>query len=417
MKCKTLLFSTLILSSLSGVAQQSRTFAITGDGNNDYLWMNIREVNLETGAITKTIFERNQTNYSLTPVNGTKILGSEKKPNTNIFSDPTFPTSTFVAAAALDKKNNRLFFMPMRLSELRWIDLNEKSDVVNFHSIPNPAHVVAATAQEEEKHLTRMVIAADGKGYALSNDGQQLLQFSTGKKPVIKDLGALIDAESNNGISVKTKCTSWGGDMVADAFGKLYIISAAKHVFEVDVNTKIATHKGIISGLPDSFTSNAAAVDDKGNLVISSANVLAGYYRVNMKDLSATPIQGSDTKYSVADLANGNLLFEKEAQAARNTGVAVLPVLVNDEATANVFPNPVTGNSFTVNFDKYKAGKYIVVLSDLSGKSLQTTSVSINKGLQNKTIQLNRKPANGLYMIKVINADNKIMFTEKLVID
>lgn len=417
MKCKTLLFSTLILSSLSGVAQQSRTFAITGDGNNDYLWMNIREVNLETGAITKTIFERNQTNYSLTPVNSTKILGSEKKPNTNIFSDPTFPTSTFVAAAALDKKNNRLFFMPMRLSELRWIDLNEKSDVVNFHSIPNPAHVVAATAQEEEKHLTRMVIAADGKGYALSNDGQQLLQFTTGKKPVIKDLGALIDAESNNGISVKTKCTSWGGDMVADAFGKLFIISAAKHVFEVDVNTKIATHKGIISGLPDSFTSNAAAVDDKGNLVISSANVLAGYYRVNMKDLSATPIQGSDTKYSVADLANGNLLFEKEAQAARNTGVAVLPVLVNDEATANVFPNPVTGNSFTVNFDKYKAGKYIVVLSDLSGKSLQTTSVSINKGLQNKTIQLNRKPANGLYMIKVINADNKIMFTEKLVID
>lgn len=417
MKCKILLFSALIFSSFAGVAQQSRTFAITGDGNNDFLWMNIREVNLETGAITKTIFQRSQTNYSLTPVNGKKITGAEKNPSTNIFIDPTFPTSTFVAAAALDKKNNRLFFMPMRLSELRWIDLNEKSDVLNFHSIENPAHIVSANPQEEEKHLTRMVIAADGKGYALSNDGQQLLQFTTGKKPVIKDLGALVDAESNKDISVKTKCTSWGGDMVADAFGKLYIISAAKHVFEVDVNTKIATHKGMITGLPDNYTSNAAAVDNEGNLVISSANVLAGYYRVNMKDLSATSIAGSDTKYSVADLANGNLLFEKEAAAARNTGVAVLPALALDVPNANVFPNPVTGNNFTVNFDKYKAGKYMVILTDLSGKSIQSTTITINKGLQNKTIQLNKKPANGLYMIKVISADNKVMFTEKLVID
>lgn len=417
MKCKILLFSALIFSSFAGVAQQSRTFAITGDGNNDYLWMNIREVNLETGAITKTIFQRSQTNYSLTPVNGKKILGSEKNSITNIFTDPTFPTSTFVAAAAFDKKNNRLFFMPMRLSELRWVDLNEKSDVVNFHSIENPAHIVSPNSQEEEKHLTRMVIAADGKGYALSNDGQQLLQFTTGKKPVIKDLGALVDAESNNGISVKTKCTSWGGDMVADAFGKLYIISAAKNVFEVDVNTKIATHKGIISGLPDNFTANAAAVDDNGNLVVSSANVLGGYYNVNMKDLSATAISGSDTKYSVADLANGNLLFEKEAQAARNTGVAVLPAITVDEPNANVFPNPVSGNNFTVNFSKYQAGKYMVILTDLSGKSIQSTTVNLNKGLQNKTIQLNKKPANGLYLIKVINSDNKVMFTEKLVID
>lgn len=417
MKCKTLLFSALIFSSLSGIAQQSRTFAISGDGNNDYLWMNIREVNLETGNITKTVFQRAQSNYSITPVNGKKVLGTEKLPNTNIFTDPSFPTATFVAAAALDKKNNRLFFMPMRLSELRWIDLNEKSDNLNFHSIANPAHIVSASPQDEAKHLTRMVIAADGKGYALSNDGQQLIQFTTAKTPVIKDLGALVDAKSNNGISIQTKATSWGGDMVADAFGKLYVISAAKHVFEVDLNSKIASFKGIITGLPANFTSNAAAVDEEGNLVISSATILAGYYKVNMKDLSATPIMGSDTKYSVSDLANGNLLFEKEAEAARKGGVAVLPPLTIDEPNGNIFPNPVTGNSFTVNFNKYKAGNYQVILTDLSGKSIQKTSINISKGLQNRTIQLNKKPANGLYMIKVINANNKVMFTEKIVID
>ena len=111
------------------------------------------------------------------------------------------------------------------------------------------------------------------------------------------------------------------------------------------------------------------------------------------------------------------MLFEKEAEAARNTGVAVLPALTIDEPNSKVFPNPVTGNSFTVNFDKYKAGKYMVVLTDLSGKSLQSTTLTINKGLQNKTIQLNNKFAKGFYMIKVISGDNKVMFTEKLVID
>ncbi len=417
MKCKILLFSTLIFSSFAGTAQQSKSYAITGDGNNDFLWMNIREVNLETGSITKTIFERNQNNYSLTSPNAKKVLGTEKAVNNNVFTDNSFPTATFVAAAALDKKNNRLFFMPMRLSELRWINLDENSEIKNFYSIPNPAHIVSANMQDEAKHLTRMVIAADGMGYALSNDGQQLIQFTTGKKPVIKDLGALADAAANKDISIQTKCTSWGGDMVADAFGKLYIISAAKHIFEVDLSTKIATHKGMINGLPANFTSNAAAVDNKGNLVISSANVLSGYYKVNMKDLSVTLIAGSDTKYSIADLANSNLLFAEEAAAARNTGVAVLPALTIDEPNGNVFPNPVTGNSFTVNFNKYPSGKYQVILTDLSGKSLQTTSLTINKGLQNKTIQLNNKPSSGLYLIKVINADNKIMFTEKLVID
>ena len=38
---------------------------------------------------------------------------------------------------------------------------------------------------------------ADGNGYAITNDGNHLIRFTTGKKTVITDFGNLIDAETN----------------------------------------------------------------------------------------------------------------------------------------------------------------------------------------------------------------------------
>ncbi|MEI9956836.1 MAG: hypothetical protein WDM90_11155 [Ferruginibacter sp.] len=35
---------------------------------------------------------------------------------------------------------------------------------------------------DEANHITRMDIAADGNGYAITNDGNHLIRFTTGKK-------------------------------------------------------------------------------------------------------------------------------------------------------------------------------------------------------------------------------------------
>ena len=83
-------------------------------------------------------------------------------------------------------------------------------------------------------------------------------------------------------MSVHNKCTSWGGDMIADAYDKLYIISANHQYFTVDVDTRIATHLGTITGLPANYSTNGAAVDDDGNIVVSSANTFEGYYKFNI---------------------------------------------------------------------------------------------------------------------------------------
>ena len=57
MKSKILLTSALLGFGMATIAQNaSRTFAITGNSANDFAWMNIRQVDLNSGVVTKTIF-------------------------------------------------------------------------------------------------------------------------------------------------------------------------------------------------------------------------------------------------------------------------------------------------------------------------------------------------------------------------
>jgi len=65
MNIKLLLTSGFIVASLASNAQSNKAYAITGDGNNDFLWMNIREVDLQSGQVTKTIFQRSKTDFHL----------------------------------------------------------------------------------------------------------------------------------------------------------------------------------------------------------------------------------------------------------------------------------------------------------------------------------------------------------------
>ena len=418
MNFKILLSSTLLLASTSVNAQSAnKAFAITSDGQQDHIWMNIRQVDLGTGQITQTLFQRNKTNFVLTDVNAKKVSTPASALNGNIFQSKEYPTGSMVAAAAFDRRSNKLFFTPMRVGELRWLDLTIKNETPQFYTVTSPV-IDFGPSVDEATHITRMVIAADGNGYAVTNDGNHFIKFTTGKKPVITDLGNLIDNEKNNGISIHNKCTSWGGDMLADAYGKLYIISAAHQVFEIDIKSRVATHLGAITGLPNNFTSNAAAVNADGEIVVGSANVFAGYFKLNLADLKASHIEGSDKTYNASDLANGNLLFQKEADAARKNSLtaASLPANTFGNADQRVYPNPVTANNFNVFFDAQKAGNYSITLTDLSGRILQTEKVNVGKVQQVENIPLKSRPAKGMYFVTVVDEAKQILFKEKIII-
>ena len=416
MNNKILLTTALVAASFTSMAQTNKAYAITGDGNNDYIWMNIRQIDLGTGQVTKTLFERSKTSFLLTDVNSKRTVDQTATANGNIFTSADYPTSTYVAAAAFDGKSNKLFFTPMRMGELRWLDLSSKSDVAQFYTLRSD--LLNVNPADEATNITRMVIGADGNGYAMSNDGNHFIMFTTGKKPVITNLGNIVDAEANNGTSIHNKCSSWGGDMIADAFGKLHVISANHNVFEIDIKTRIATYKGAIKGLPAGYTTNAAAVNSDGDIVVGSANKFDGYYKLTLADLAAVKIEGSDVKYNASDFANGNLLLQKEADAAARFSMenAKLPTTAQAIGDSKVYPNPVTNSSFNVLFDGRKEGNYNIILTDLAGRTMLTKSVTVGKGMQTEKVNLNANAAKGVYMVKVIDENNAVIIKEKIVV-
>lgn len=410
MNIKILLSACLIGSAFSAGAQTNKGYAITGDGNKDMMWMNIRQVDLSTGQVTKTIFQRGATGFTLTDVDNNKTF-SQNEANGSIY-----PTGSFVAAAAYDRRSDKLFFIPMRVGQLRWIDMGSKSETPAFYSIAIPGYIPSSSA-EEANNITRMVLGADNMGYAVTNDGNHLYRFTTGKKPSVTDLGPLVDAEENKTLSVHNKCSSWGGDMIADAFGKLYIISATRSVFVVDPSTRIATYKGTIGGLPANYTTNGAAVDADGNIVLSSAIAFEGYYRLNLADLSTKKIEGSDVVYNASDLASGNLLLQKEYDRLRRNDMdKPVPMAANINAENLVYPNPVVSNSFNILLDRNMNGNYSVVLTDLAGRALQTNRAGFAKGQQNYQFNMNHRPSKGTYLVKVYDENNNVVLSDKVVI-
>ncbi|MBK8520041.1 MAG: T9SS type A sorting domain-containing protein [Chitinophagaceae bacterium] len=406
MNIKLLLSTTFIAASVSVSAQDAnKTFAITGDGNRDFMWMNIRQVDITTGKIITDVYQRDKTAFLMKDAD-TKTQSAAHRT----------PTETMVAAAAYDKNQNKLFFTPMRVGELRWLDLNAKDNEQKYYTVTSTLLNTNNELNDEANQFSRMVIGADGNGYALTNDASRLVKFTTGKKVTITDLGAVMDDESNKSVSIKNKCTSWGGDMIADAYNKLYIISANHYVFVLDVETRVAKQIGYITGLPAAYSTNGAAVDKDGNVVVASANTFAGYYKFSLKDFVATFVEGSDMVYNASDLANGNLLFQKEVDAARTFAdfKPVVPVLTNE---AHIYPNPVTNSEFKIYFEGQQAGRYNVTITDLSGKPVMTRIVTVgNAKAQVETIQLNRAFAKGMYMVKVTDANNKFIFTERIVV-
>jgi len=405
MNIKFLLSTSLIAACLNVSAQDAgRTFAITGDGNHDYMWMNIRQVDINSGKIIQDVYQRDKTAF---------IMADADSKNQSLANSR--PTETMVAAAAYDKNQNKLFFTPMRVGELRWLDLNAKGDAQRYYTVTSSLLNSNSALNDEANHFTRMVIAADGNGYALTNDGSRLVKFTTGKKVTITDLGSVTDDESNKTVSIKNKCTSWGGDMIADAYNKLYIISANHYVFVLDVETRVAKQIGYITGLPANYSTNGAAVDKDGNIVVASANTFAGYYKFSLKDFAATLIEGSDMVYNASDLANGNLLYQKEVDAAKTFAdfKPVVPVLTNE---AHIFPNPVTTSEFSIYFDGQAAGKYNVTITDLSGKPLSNTIITVNGKTQVEKVAMSKRLAKGMYMVKVTDVNNKFIFTERIVV-
>ncbi|MBC7904148.1 MAG: T9SS type A sorting domain-containing protein [Gemmatimonadaceae bacterium] len=393
--------SLVLISAFSAGAQETnKVFAITASNTNNadpksQKWINISEVDLATGKTVKSPLQAGETSLSLY-TNGK----SSQSPGVNMF-----------AAAAYDRKTNQLFLSPMQSADLRWVDLDDNNTTQRVHRLPL-GFVSDKDLVNSANHITRMVIGSNGYGYALNNDATHLIRFSTGRKPEITDLGSLIDDPKNGAVSVHNSCSGWGGDMVADAKGNLYLVTAYQTMFKIDINTKITSYIGTIKGLPVNYTTNGAAVDQNGTLIVSSANSPEGYFSVDMQTWQSKNIPGTQGLQSTSDLASGNLAFEKTTETSR--------VFNNDPLTrsrVSLYPNPVTDGTFRLSFDKKEIGRYQVQLLDLSGRLSFQKNLNIVSEKQVTEIQLPGKMAKGFYIVKVLDSGQKILFTDKIVVE
>jgi len=407
---KHLLILSLSLSSLSltGYAQGDRfAYAVTDLTRDGISWSCLRRIDLHTGTYSDVLLQGNNME---TPA----FDAATRKQLTEPLTDARYgriaqaPFGTGVAAIAYDKKHQRLFYTPMFIDQLRYVDLNtNKVYFVNNQELAGSAQ----KASDQSNIITRMTIAADGYGYALTNDGNRLLRFSTGKNITITDLGALADDPANKDISIHNSCTSFGGDMIAGDDGHLYIFTARNHVFKVDPDTKLTTHLGAISGLPANFSINGAAVSGTKEILVSSAVDNSNLYVVNSDGWNARATQAGPWRTS--DLGNSNLLAVKPA-------VNTAPVsFVKEEAPDSriqIYPNPVTQKSLTTRL-YLDQGRYTLQILDIAGRQCVQAIIQLGHAGQANTIQLPAQTKSGVYLVKILNAESKNVVSQKVIVE
>lgn len=408
------ILSGAVLSATSVFAQQADRFAyVMTDGQNQpNNWVQLRVLNMEKGQFSGALLN-GAADKQIAFDAFTKKQITETGVNKMGFSEqPAFNSG--VAALALDKRHNRLYYTPMFIDQLRYIDL--KTQQVYYVTIPFSGKPLKSA--DQGNIVTRMVIASDGYGYAMTNDATQLLRFSTGKKPAITDLGTIADDPANKNISIHNSCSSFGGDMIADDDGNLYVFSARNHVFRINIESKVATHLGVVSGLPNGFTINGAAVDADNKVVVGSAMQASSLYVVDIRTWSASPLQMSGEVWHTSDLASSNLLISGNKKATETADqMRNKPVSVAEGAgKINVYPNPVTDNQFVIQFGDMEAGNYTIQVTDVMGRQVLQQAVAVNTENQVQKVKLNRSASKGVYLVKVLDGTNKTAFSSKIVL-
>jgi hypothetical protein len=94
-------------------------------------------------------------------------------------------------------------------------------------------------------------------------------------------------------------------------------------------------------------------------------------------------------------------------KSGKTTYTTVMPVTISNNAVSSlrIYPNPLTGKSFQIQFSNKTAGTYRLELVSSSGKQLFTQNVHYNGGTATFTVQLKNALASGLYFVKATPAD------------
>ena len=363
---KTLLFSSLLVAG---------TF------------LNAQDITAVTG-ITKGKIEFNDfRKIDLNNLNSSSILVS-KSDNLNLISDAgkTCNCGKYIAAMTTNAAGE-IFFIPMTQSRLMTVNTASKSGT--FKEIEKSS----LDTKNQGTYFARMTTASDGFIYALNNNGTGLLKISASGN--IQNLGS-----ANGFIAEMKKMTNetqaFGGDMIADAFGNLYVISAAGNIFKINPNNDSSSFIGKIKGLPENYTVNGAAVTKDGNVVLATTSQ-NGIYILNFDTLEAKFAGNYDVP--VYDLASPYLLKQNQLEDLTNSSYSLFPTIVKT-SELNIVSK--------VN----EATKLDITVWNLNHKMVYSNSVAV-KSIGDFKVNLKGALQPGIYILKAVNQNGAEVINTK----
>lgn len=359
---KTLFFSTLILAGL-GVFGQEIT-AVTGVTKGQILFNDFRKID-----------ENNLTATSILLTKSDKITVEERETQLSKICS----CGQYIAAMT-ESTNGDLVYIPMHSPKLAIIDAGSKNgtiiDIPN--SILNP--------RDQSTFYARMTTASDGYMYALNNIGTELLKISSNGS--IQNLGSL-PAFGEFAKSSGVETSVYGGDMIADAFGNIYVLTASANVFKVNPNTLKTDYLGKIKGLPEAYTLNAAAVERDGSVLLGSSSTAGGFYTLDFSTLEAK--YKMDYNLPVYDLASNFFLKQDELNQIANLG-----------SNYSLYPTIVKNSQLNIVSKSDEASMLSISVWDINQKQVYTNTVSV-KSVGEYQINLRGSLQPGIYILKVVN--------------
>jgi hypothetical protein len=411
-----LVLITMLLHSNSAKSQTDHfAYAITAVNKGGGEWVALRKLDTRLGEFGDILLNVKEDYPNLFDFPGAEKYAFQMAaiPVNNISSNQnTQPgTGNSVAAIAYDKKSNRLYYTPMNIDQLCYIDLYS----MKVFTVADQFFSRAGKYDSKDAGpINRLVIAPDGYGYTITNDGNHLLRFTTTGSPILTDLGDLQDDPLNKEMTIHSLCANSGGDLVADDAGHLYLITGSNKVFKVDIATRITSYLATVSGLPQKFTTSGAAVSENGHLILVSSSVYSdAYFLIDPETWNASSYPTNHVIYESADLANSNVLVTK-------TGANSSLFISKSQEYSNsirIFPNPVLDDYVNIQFNEIQPGNYTIQLANLLGKSVIQQKVAITGDTRTEIIHIPGYTTQGFYYIRILDEKNNVVGTQKLVVE
>lgn len=383
-----LLSGMIFLASFAYSQSDRFAYTVTDSVQAGVRWSYLRKIDLRSGTFSEILLRL--------------INRNDTVPNSLLQNG--------VAAMALDDKSKRLYYTPLFTDRLSYVDLK----TMRIITVTNNFTGLMPKAADQGNVITRMVIVDEENGYALTNDGNHLVRFNV-KNNRVRDLGSLIDANNNNGVSVHEVCSSFGGDIIAgDDNNILYLVTSRNHVFKINIITRVARYLGTINDLPEDFITSGVAADYRGNnRFVLGSSVHASLYSVNLRTLSANEL-ATNNPWKVADLANNsNLKANKEDDRedpdyfVSNTG---------NVKSISIYPNPVTSNEFKIQFSATVTDNYVVQVIDALGQTIVKKNLNTGGKTNVYTIDLPESTSKGIYVVRIADKANKPVYSEKIIV-